>query len=73
MTFVSGIGMIAICSVIVDFVATKIINQKDIYYKFKYLETPEWKDMRDGYHDVDNASQDESERTTVVTKKGSEF
>ena len=63
--------MIAICSVTVDIVATKLFPQKDLYYKFKYLETPELKDIQEGYQDLDkgSASNDEMERTPVILKK----
>jgi len=66
LTFVSGIGMIAICSVTVDLVATKLFPQKEIYYKYKYLETPELHDIqqRKGeYHDVESGN----ERTSLLS------
>jgi len=39
LTFVSGIGLIAVSSTIVDILATKILPGRKIYYKIKYQDT----------------------------------
>ena len=48
LTFISGVGLIAICSVVVDLLAVYLIPESDIYYKYKYLETPERKAIQVG-------------------------
>eukprot|EP00008_Paramoeba_atlantica_P003002 CAMPEP_0201488856 /NCGR_PEP_ID=MMETSP0151_2-20130828/19886_1 /ASSEMBLY_ACC=CAM_ASM_000257 /TAXON_ID=200890 /ORGANISM="Paramoeba atlantica, Strain 621/1 / CCAP 1560/9" /LENGTH=382 /DNA_ID=CAMNT_0047874245 /DNA_START=96 /DNA_END=1244 /DNA_ORIENTATION=+ len=46
LTFISGIGLVAVCSVFVDMLAVYLVPQKDLYYKYKYLESPELEDIR---------------------------
>jgi len=41
LTFVSGLGLLAAATFVVDFLAFRIMPSKQLYYKYKYKETPE--------------------------------
>eukprot|EP01103_Thecamoeba_quadrilineata_P015851 TRINITY_DN5124_c0_g1_i2.p1 TRINITY_DN5124_c0_g1~~TRINITY_DN5124_c0_g1_i2.p1 ORF type:complete len:180 (-),score=20.89 TRINITY_DN5124_c0_g1_i2:55-594(-) len=45
---VSGLGLLAVATVIVDILATMILPQRNIYYKYKYDETFGFSDYREG-------------------------
>eukprot|EP01090_Pellita_catalonica_P000830 TRINITY_DN10589_c0_g1_i1.p1 TRINITY_DN10589_c0_g1~~TRINITY_DN10589_c0_g1_i1.p1 ORF type:complete len:271 (-),score=40.19 TRINITY_DN10589_c0_g1_i1:66-878(-) len=45
LTFVSGLGLLAVASVIVDFIALRLLRSKSLYRKYKYVETPEYMDV----------------------------
>jgi hypothetical protein len=40
--FVSGLGLLAVATLIVDIIAMRVMPGKETYRHYKYLETPEY-------------------------------
>eukprot|EP01089_Gocevia_fonbrunei_P006354 TRINITY_DN1699_c0_g1_i1.p1 TRINITY_DN1699_c0_g1~~TRINITY_DN1699_c0_g1_i1.p1 ORF type:complete len:391 (-),score=50.34 TRINITY_DN1699_c0_g1_i1:72-1244(-) len=53
LTFVAGLGLLAVSTFIVDFLAIRILpSTKKLYKQFKYLETPEYNETRGTYEHI---------------------
>jgi len=54
LTFVSGMGLLAVATLIVDALATMVLPEKEVYSNYKFEKTVDFSDMRKGKVDPSN-------------------
>jgi hypothetical protein len=58
LSLVSGLGLLAVATLVVDIIATRVLPGKETYRHYKYLETPEYNAIRSGdYDDIRDENQ----------------
>ena len=61
---VAAAALIKVATTVVDLVAIKLLPQRSIYRKYKYEETLDFSDIRDGIVNIDHLHN--NERTNLM-------